>query len=308
MQKSKIKNKNYILKLKNFEFWFVILIFTFCILHFLTGCQIKQEKEKALEAIPVRVLKVGLKDLYKTLEYAGNIKAQDEVIAYPKVSGKIIQKTKEEGDLINKDEPLAYIDRDETGLKFEKAPVESPINGRVGRLYVDVGQNVNPLTPAALIVDMDKVKITLDIPEKYLPEVSLNQNAHVLTDAYPQEEFTGVVTKISPVLDPATRTAPLEITIDNPKHQLCSGMFAKAELIIGEHKNTAVILKEAIIGKGQDTYVFTVENKKAVLKKIKIGMHQNSYYEALEGVKENDLVVIMGQQKLRDGAVVEAEE
>ncbi len=308
MQKSKIKNKNYILKLKNFELCFVILIFAFCILHFLTGCQMKLEKEKAPEAIPVKVLRVELKDLYETLEYAGNIKAQDEVMVYPKVSGKISEKIKEDGEMINKGEAIAYIDRDEVGLKFEKAPVDSPINGTLGRLYIDIGQNVHPQEPIALIVNMDTVQIILDIPEKYLPKVSLNQRARISADAYPTEKWTGVLTKISPVLDLATRTAPIEITIDNPLHCLRSGMFARAELIIGERKNVPVILKEAIIGKGQDAYVFAVENKKAMSKKIKTGAHQGPYYEVLEGVKENDLVVIMGQQKLRDGALVEAEE
>jgi len=271
------------------------------------GCQPKQELEKATEVIPVKVLRVELKELSEALEYTGNIKAQDEAIVYPKVSGKIIEKVKEDGIVINKSETIAYIDRDEVGLKFEKAPVESPLAGIVGRFYVDIGQNVTMQTPIALVVNMDKVKIDLDVPEKYLPRVSLGQEAQISVDAYPEEEFSGGVTKISPVVDLTTRTAPIEIIVDNPKHRLQSGMFAKVRLILKEHKNVPVILKEAVMGKEPDLYVYMVKDNKAILKKVTLGLHQGPYFEVQEGLKEGDLVVIMGQQRLKDNAQVSVE-
>ena len=293
-------------KIKNLRFLIVILHFTFLILNFV-GCQPKTEKEKAPEAIPVKVLKVQLKELFEALEYTGDIKAQEEAIVYPKVSGKIMEKVKVDGSAVTKGETIAYIDRDEVGLKFEKAPVESPLTGIVGRVYVDIGQNVTIQTPIALVVDMDKVKIDLDIPEKYLPRVSQGLGAQIGVDAYPQEEFLGRVTKISPVVDLATRSAPIEITVDNPEHRLQSGMFAKVRLILAVHKNAPVILKEAVIGKEPELYVYVVEDNQAILKKITLGIRQGPYYQVQEGLKEGDLVVIMGQQRLRDNAPVSAE-
>jgi multidrug efflux pump subunit AcrA (membrane-fusion protein) len=272
------------------------------------GCQPKVEKAKEQEVIPVKVLKVKLQELSETLEYIGNIKAEDEVVVYPKVTGKIIQKVKEEGSTVDKGEAFAYIDRDEVGLKFEKAPVESSLSGVVGRVYVDIGSNVNLQTPVALVVNMDKVKIDLDVPEKYLPQVSLGQEAEIAVDAYPQEEFSGRVTKIRPVIDLETRSVPIEITVDNPNHHLKSGMFAKVRLILKEHKNVPVILKEAVVGKEPDFYVYTVENNKAILKKVTLGLRQGPYYQVQEGLKEGDLVVIMGQQRLRDGISVSMEQ
>ena len=249
-----------------------------------------------------------LKELAEIIEYVGNIKAQDEAIVYPKVSGKIIEKIKEDGSPVNKGEVIAYIDRDEVGLKFEKAPIESPLTGVMGRVYVDIGANITSQTAIALVVNMDKVKVSLDIPEKYLPRISLGQEAKIKVDAYAQEEFLGKVTKISPVVDLATRSAPLEISLDNSQHRLKSGMFAKVSLVLAEHKNVPVILKEAIMGKNSNVYVYIVEDKKAVLKKVNLGIRQGPYFEVLAGLKEGDLVVIMGQQRLRDGAEVEPEE
>jgi multidrug efflux pump subunit AcrA (membrane-fusion protein) len=286
-----------------------ILVFSLWSLVFgLTGCQAKVEKTKEQEVIPVRVFRVAAQELSETLEYVGNIKASDEAIVYPKVSGKIIEKVKEDGAPINKGEVIAYIDRDEVGLKFEKAPVESPLSGIVGRFYVDIGQNVDTQTPVALVVNMDQVKIDLDIPEKYLPQVSLGQEAKVKVDAYPHEDSSGTVTKISPVVNLENRAAPVKITVDNPAHRLKSGMFAKVNLIIAEHKDVAVILKEAILGKEPNLYVYVVENNKALLRKISLGIRQGPYYEVRTGLEAGESVVIMGQQRLYDGAQVVAEE
>ncbi len=279
------------------------ILFLSAVVLILSGCSGKEEvKAQAAQVIPVKVQKVERKDLSYVLEYVGNIKAQDEVRVYPKVTGKVIEKIKQDGAAVAKGEILAYIDRDEVGFKFEKAPVESPISGTVGRVYVDIGSSVNPQTPVALVVNMDKVKIELDIPEKYLPKVSLEQQARILVDAYPQENFTGNVTKASPVLDLATRSAPIEITIDNLDHRLKSGMFARVNLVIEEIKDVPVILKEAVIGKGPDTYVYVIEDQKAVLKKVTLGLRQAEFMEVKVGLKEGDSVVIMGQQRLYDNA------
>ncbi len=274
----------------------------------IAGCQAKKvEKKEVQEEIPVKVSRVELRELKEVLEYVGNIKAQDEVIVYPKVSGKITQKVKVDGEQVNKGETLAYIDRDEVGLKFEKAPVESPLKGIIGRVYVDIGENVNAQTPIALVVDIAKVKINLDIPEKYLPKVSLGQEAEIKIDAYPQETFIGKATKISPVVSLENRAAPIEITLDNQDQRLKSGMFAKVSLIIEKHPSALVILKEAILGKVPDTYVYLIEKNKAVMKKITLGIHSGPYYEVREGIKEADLVVIVGQQRLYDNAPVVVE-
>jgi len=206
------------------------------------------DKEK--EAVPVKVMTVEAKDLEKTLDYVGNIKAKNEAGVYPKVSGKIIEKVKEEGSPVNKGDVIVYIDRDEVGFTFEKAPVESPLTGVVGRINVDIGANVEPTTQIAFVVNMEKMEIDLDIPEKYLPFVALGQEAKIAVDAYPDKAFIGKVTLISPVVDLETRSAPIEITIDNKDELLKSGMFAEVRLVVGEHKNVPVILKEAIWGRG----------------------------------------------------------
>jgi membrane fusion protein, multidrug efflux system len=269
------------------------------------GCAKKEAEKKVVSAaVPVKVSNVQLKDLHKTLEYVGNIKAQDEVMIFPKITGKIIEKVKKEGEPVNKDEVIAYVDRDEVGLTFNKAPITSPLTGTLGRLYVDKGSSVGPQSAVGLVVNMDVMKIQLDTPEQYLPKIYLNQEADITVDAYGKEVFKGVITQISPIVNLENRAAPVEITIDNKDHRIKSGMFARVTLVLEEHKNVPVILKEAVIGKSPDTFVYVIENKKAILKKISLGIHQGSEFEVTEGLKQNDAVVIMGQQKLFENAEV----
>ncbi|MCK9431801.1 MAG: efflux RND transporter periplasmic adaptor subunit [Candidatus Omnitrophica bacterium] len=271
------------------------------------GCGNKNQGE-SIEEIPVKVSTVTLQQMDETIEYVGNIKAQDEAVVYSKVSGKVIRKIKEDGSPVKKGEAICYIDRDETGLKFEEAPVESPLTGVVGRFYLDIGANITDQSAVALVVNMDKVKIELSVTEKYLPRIVLGQEARISVDAWPGEYFTGKVTKISPVLDLNTRSAPIEITIDNPDHRLQSGMFARVVLILSRHSNVPVIIKESVTGKAPDTYVYIIEDDRAVLKKVSLGLRQGAYYAVTGGLKAGEAVVVMGQQRLFEGAHVLIEE
>ena len=285
-----------------------LCIFCFPALFFLIGCGGGDEvKSKEQSVIPVKAAEVKVRDINKTLDYAGDIKAQDEAIIYPKINGKIIEKLKEDGNSIQKGDVIAYVDRDEVGFQFEKAPVESYLAGIVGRVYVDKGTSVTTQTPIALIVDINNVKVKLDIPEIYLSRVSVGQSAEISVDACPQDKFTGKVSKISPVLDLDTRTAPIEIIISNLDHRLKPGMFARVKLIIEEHKNVPVILKEAILGNEPNLYVYIANGKNAFQRNVKLGIHQGAYFEVVSGLKGGELVVIMGQQRLYDNALISVE-
>ncbi len=289
--------------MKNPKKSLIITITLLVSLSLIRNCAKKDVIAKA-EPIPVRVHEIKEQDLEKTLEYTGSIKGEDEVLIYPKVSGKVIEKVHEDGSQVTKGEPILFVDRDEVGLKFEKAPVESPLTGIVGRVYVDIGSNVSTTTPVALVSTVDRVQINLEIPEKYMPAVTIGQDAQIIVDAYPGVVFKGKVTKVSPVAEIETRSAPIEIMINNQDHRLMSGMFAKVRLVISEDKNALVILREAIIGKSPDTHVYVVEDGKAFLRKVELGRRQGTYYAVTNGLKPGDLVVVMGQQRLRDGVPV----
>jgi HlyD family secretion protein len=275
------------------------------------GCQKKEmnvPRAVVDETIPVKVVTVKAETIQEYIDYVANVKAQEETFVYPKVTGKIVEKVKQEGDSVAKGETIAWIDRDEVGLTFEKAAVEAPLTGMVARVLVDTGANVSPQAPVALVVDMDKVKVFLDMPEKYLPSISVGMKAAVSVEAYPDEVFDGTIARVSPMVDTATRTCQVEIGIDNKEHKLRSGMYAKVKVVTREYKDALVVLKEALLGKDPQQYVYVIKENKASVRDVKAGVRQGPSVQIVEGLTAGDKVVIMGQQRLREGAAVAVEE
>ncbi len=258
------------------------------------------------EGIPVEVVEVVKGDLKEIVSYTGDIKAKERIEVYPRVSGKIIKKNVVEGDRIKRGQTIALIDRDEPGFKFEPAPVDSLIGGTVGRVYVDLGAKVTLQTPVALVVDMDRVKVKIDVVERDLPKIKIGQEAQIRVDAYPERDFTGKVWKISPVVDLASRTAPVEILVSNLKHLLKPGMFARIKILIRERKGILIIPRDAIIREDSSNYVFVVKDKNKVhRKKIEVGLHKNNKFEVINGLDESELVVTMGNTRLKEGNLIE---
>lgn len=276
------------------------------LIFFLCGCG-KEKAKKAEEIVPVRSRKVVEQVLKRTLDYASSIRAENDAFVYPKVTGKIIEKIKDDGDVVAKGDVLAYVDRDEVGFKFEKAPVQAPLAGMVGMVTVDKGDSVSPQTAIAQIVSIDNVRVSLDVPEKHLPDVALGQAAEITVDAFPGQTFTGKVSKISPIVELATRTAPVEIFIPNPGQKLKPGMFARVKLVLEEREHVRLVPREAVLGRNPQATLFVVEGKTVRLRPVTTGAGEGGLIEITAGVSNNEEVVIMGQQRLRDGMTVLAE-
>lgn len=287
----------------------VVIIIVFAILLLIGFMRVYFEKANAKptigdSSIPVQAELAREETMRKVLEYVGNVKAEEEAFVFPKTSGKVLEKIKEEGDPVNKGDVLMYIDRDEVGLKFEKAPIESPIAGIVGQIMVDIGDQVTPQAAIGLVVKMDQARIDLDIPEIYASKVSLGQPVNLRLDAYAQDVFAGKITKISPVLNLANRAFPVEILVPNLDHKLMSGMFVRVEVVIESHENAISVRKEAVLGKEPNAYVYVIKDNIAKLRNVALGIRSADRIEILSGITKDENVVILGQQRLFDGALV----
>jgi len=278
---------------------------------FKPAAQMRVSAKRAVEKVSVKVATVKREDLDFVLSCVGNIKAKDEINVFSKVTGKLAEYTLNEGDKVEKGQTIALVDRDETGLKYELAKVESPISGILGRTLLDKGANILPSaglssgTPLAIVVNMEEMVVRLDIPEADIPYVKKGLKSLLKVDAYPEENFEGEVSKVSEVMDTQTRTLPIEITIPNPEHRLKSGMFARIKIIASQLKERLVILQDALVQELGVNYVFVVEDHTAKKKKVTLGVKEDNKVEILEGLKEGQKVIVFGQQGLKDGSSVE---
>jgi multidrug efflux pump subunit AcrA (membrane-fusion protein) len=256
--------------------------------------------EKTITPVEVELVKRG--NLALSLNFIGDIKGTEEVDVFPKASGKLVEMKVKEGDRVKKDQVVAVVDRDVDGVKYEQLEITSPVDGIVGMVYLDEGAEVTPPSPSPSmgtqlirVINMDQVKVVVNVVEEELGKIKKGQEAKIKVDAYPDKTFSGNVTLISPLVNQLTRTASVEITLPNPHHLLKPGMFAQAEIALGKKDDLVLIPAHTILQEGERKRVFVVANGKAVSRNVETGISQNGWVEIKSGLSENDSLIVAGQ-------------
>jgi multidrug efflux pump subunit AcrA (membrane-fusion protein) len=264
------------------------------------SCLEETKLEKSITPVEVELVKKG--NLTLSLNLIGDIKGKEEVDVFPKASGKLLELKVKEGDRVKKDQVVAVVDRDVDGVKYEQVEITSPINGIVGIVYLDEGAEVTPPSPSPSmgtqlirVINMDQVKVVVNVVEEELGKIKMGQEAKIKVDAYPDKTFSGNVTLISPLVNQLTRTASVEITLSNPQHLLKPGMFAQAEIALGKKDDLVLIPAHTILQEGERKRVFVVANGKAVSRSVETGISQNGWVEIKSGLSENDSLIVAGQ-------------
>lgn len=188
--------------------------------------------------------------------------------------------------------------------KLADATITAPISGIVSQRNVDLGDMVSPKAPAFEVVSMDVVKAMVSVIESDLYKISVGDEAMVNVDAL-SEPVKGEVTKISPTLDKKTRNADVEITVQNPEHKLRPGMFAEADVITEKH-TSLLVPTDAVFEEDGEHHLYVVNNGKATLTPVQVGVKNEDKVEIINGVKRGDTVIVSGQIGLPDGAKVQA--
>ena len=251
--------------------------------------------------IPVAVSKAKTGTIIDYLALIGGVEAKSEVSIFSTVPGKVKSIQHTEGDRVKKQTVLAYVDRSEAGLTYALAPVESTIDGIVKQVFVKNGTSVNPAVPLFQIIDIDEVEVRTAIPEREVARVKEGTSADVSLIAYPGKTFSGKVTKLSPVLDPLSRTREARILIENPGHLLKPGMYGEVKLILNVKKNAVIIPSSAIIERNGKDLVFMVNSEKAVQVEPAFDIQEGDRISVISGVKPGDQVIVIGQQNLNEG-------
>ena len=196
------------------------------------------------------------------------------------------------------------------------AELTAPISGIIGQRFYEEGDMASPGTPVVSIVQMDKVKIVFDATEEDLGKLAIGQEAAIKVRSYTDKIFSGKMQKISPVLDPETRMAKVEVLIDNTKHLLKPGMYAEVSVTTGLIQDVIVIPRyvtiesttmEKVHGEDQvqkNYYVYTVENGHAKQRKLNIRYINHKSIAVNSGIAVGDTLVVLGQNNLRDGLPV----
>lgn len=269
----------------------------------LSGCRHKTEAP-VLEAFPVRIEPAANRTLEERISVTGSLKAKDEATLFSRVPGKLKENVLKEGDRVQKGQTVALVERDEVGVVFEPAPVPSTLTGVVGRIFLDRGANVGLDTPVALVVDDGEVLAKADVPERYAGRAAVGQRVDIKVESFPRRTFNGQVSRVSPVVDPVTRSTSIEVKVLNPEGLLKSGMFAELNVAISM-KPSVLSVPASAVTDGSGYHVFIVKDGKAQKRNVTLGLKTDDHIEIKSGLSKGDAVVVSGLFAIKDGSPVD---
>jgi len=190
-------------------------------------------------------------------------------------------------------------------IQQAKMVVKAPFDGVIVELpYHTDGVKIDQGQTLLKIMQYDKLRMDVNLPEKHLPEVTMDQMVQVANYNITRDTIYGRISQISPVINADTRTFQSVLQIDNEKRLLRPGMFIKAFILSEKREGTIVIPKETVISRPDGKVVFTVENGIATEKKITTGLENANTIEVISGLKVNDRLVVSGFETLRNKSKV----
>ena len=205
-------------------------------------------------------------------------------------------------DLARAQDAQAQARLDELNINLTNTVISSPVSGFVGKRTLDPGGWVTPNSLSFIsVVDISSVRLVANIIEKDLRRITQGMKASVTVDAYPGETFEGRIAQVAPVLDPATRTAQIEVEIGNANFRLKPGMYATVGFVVERRPNTLVVPANSVIDLGGKKGVFLAEENVARFKPVSLGMVHPDVVEVVDGLGEGARVVSTGAAALREG-------
>jgi RND family efflux transporter MFP subunit len=195
-------------------------------------------------------------------------------------------------------------------VNLEEAFIHAPMDGVVAKRHVDPGAMVGPGTSIAQIVQMDPLRLMLAIPAHLLPMLEAGQTqVQVATDVYPGRTFACTLNRLFPTVDSATRTVRTEVLLDNPKEGgtwlLRPGMYATAKLALATKAGALTVPAAAVVRVLDRKLVFVVRDNRAQAVTVQTGIRDGADVEIVAGLADGDEYVVLGQNKLTDGAPIE---
>ncbi len=191
---------------------------------------------------------------------------------------------------------------DELKINLSNTVITSPVDGFIGKRTLDPGASVGVNTSFMSVVDIRTVRLVINVVEKDLRRIHQGVTADTEVDAYPGEHFAGRVARLAPILDPATRTAQVEIEIPNPGYRLKPGMYARVRFTVEKHDNALVVPTMSVVDvQGKLGVWVPGEGDQPSFQAVTIGIEQQEFTEITNGVTEGQKVISTGAAALRAG-------
>lgn len=215
-----------------------------------------------------------------------------------RISGRVEQLFASLGSRVEKGQKLALVQSRQPGDPPPEIEVRAPVSGVVNARGVSVGDAVEPGTELFDLVDLSKVIVIAQAYEEDVGKVKTGQMARIAALSFPGLNLGGTVTFLGLELDPATRTLPVWVTVDNPDGKLRVGMFATVTLLLAENPDLLTVPTDAVLAEGGEKFVFVQTGDTFSRVDVQTGIADDRFIEIKDGLVPGDTVVTVGQREL----------
>ncbi|MFP3090025.1 efflux RND transporter periplasmic adaptor subunit [Treponema sp. TIM-1] len=254
----------------------------------------------------VRTANAERRTLQAYIEVNGNIVSEEQVAVVPNAAGKLVSMKVGLGSLVQKGVLVAEVDPSRPGTAYSLSPVYAPVSGTVVSNPLSIGSTVSTATTLLTLAAAGSVEIEAAIPEREVGQLRTGLRADVFLEAFPGEVFPAEVIRLSPVLDPVSRTKQIVLRFTREDPRINPGMFARIKLNTRTYQDVVSVPEDAIVESRGKTvaYVVSEETAQVSMREIAAGVSVDGEVEIKSGLNPGEAVVVQGQQFLTDGAAV----
>jgi len=191
--------------------------------------------------------------------------------------------------------------------KLNDAVVRAPVAGSIAERLVQPGEYIRENTPVATIVQMNPLKLKTAIQERHAGLIRAGQTVEFFVEAFPDRKFTGKIAYVSPAVDQATRTFPVEAIVDNPDRVLKPGFFARGTALTKVDANVLAAPEAAISTLAGVSTVYVIENDKARQQQVSLGARQDKLVEIVAGLNGDETLATTNLNQLATGVAIRVE-
>lgn len=191
-------------------------------------------------------------------------------------------------------------------VRLDRTLVRAPFAGVVGQRFVSLGDYVTTDTRLAAVQTVSPQRASFQVPERYADQLKVGQRVSFRVAALPGREFIGKVDFVDPIVQLPGRTIMVKARVPNPRRELQAGMFIEVRLATAIRPNAVVIPEDAVLPLQGSNIVWVVANGKATRRQVDLGVRTPGFVEIKNGVQHSEQVVVGGQERLAEGAPVQA--
>lgn len=181
--------------------------------------------------------------------------------------------------------------------------IKAPFSGIVAVKNYENGEMYTGAMPILTLMQLHQLKAFVNMPESHYPLVKKGMKVSLTSDTYEGQSFQASVYNVAPTVNPSTRTFEVELRVSNAGEKLKPGMFARAQISLGQ--TTAVVVPYQSVLKTQganERFVFVEREGKAKRYTVTLGQRFDDQVEIrCDSITEGDRLVVAGQARLVEG-------